>query len=41
MSAKPQILVVDDEQDIRSSLQRILEYEGMVFTEAASGSEAL
>ena len=40
-SAKPQILVVDDEQDIRSSLQRILEYEGMVFTEAASGSEAL
>jgi two-component system nitrogen regulation response regulator NtrX len=38
---KPCILVVDDEQDIRSSLQRILEYEGMRFEEAASGSEAL
>jgi two-component system nitrogen regulation response regulator NtrX len=34
-------LVVDDEQDIRSSLKRILEYEGMVFAEAASGTEAL
>jgi two-component system nitrogen regulation response regulator NtrX len=40
-TSKPCILVVDDEQDIRSSLQRILEYEGMIFEEAASGSEAL
>ena len=40
-TSKPRILVVDDEQDIRSSLQRILEYEGMVFEEAASGKEAL
>lgn len=38
---KPTILVVDDEQDIRQSLQRVLEYEGMEFDEAASGSEAL
>jgi two-component system nitrogen regulation response regulator NtrX len=38
---KPCILVVDDEQDIRSSLKRILEYEGIVFEEAASGAEAL
>jgi len=37
----PSILVVDDEQDIRSSLKRILEYEGMVFSEAASGPQAL
>jgi two-component system nitrogen regulation response regulator NtrX len=40
-TSKPCILVVDDEQDIRSSLKRILEYEGMVFEEAASGAEAL
>ena len=38
---KPQILVVDDEEDNRSSLKRILEYEGMVFQEAASGPDAL
>ena len=38
---KPQILVVDDKQDIRSSLRMILEYEGMDLTEAASGPEAL
>jgi len=38
---KPCILVVDDEQDIRSSLKLILEYEGMALEEAASGAEAL
>jgi two-component system nitrogen regulation response regulator NtrX len=38
---KPQILVVDDEADIRSSLRRILEYEGLALDEAASGPEAL
>jgi two-component system nitrogen regulation response regulator NtrX len=40
-SRKPCILVVDDEQDIRSSLKRILEYEEMTVEEAASGAEAL
>ena len=40
-TSKPHILVVDDEQDIRSSLGRVLEYEGMVFEEASSGSQAL
>jgi two-component system nitrogen regulation response regulator NtrX len=38
---KPRILVVDDEQDIRAALKMILEYEGMVMTEAASGPEAV
>ena len=38
---KPLVLVVDDEGDIRSSLRRILEYEGMAMGEAASGDEAL
>ena len=38
---KPLILVVDDEEDIRSSLKRILEYEGLETIEAASGKEAL
>jgi len=38
---KPHILVVDDEEDIRSSLKRILEYEGMTLDEAASGPQAL
>jgi two-component system nitrogen regulation response regulator NtrX len=33
--------VVDDEEDIRSSLKRILEYEGLETIEAASGKEAL
>ena len=43
MSAKPkpQILVVDDEQDIRNALKMILEYEGMVVNEASSGPDAL
>ncbi len=36
---KPLILVVDDEEDIRSSLRMILEYEGMEMVEAASGPE--
>jgi len=38
---KPHILIVDDEEDIRASLKRVLEYEGMGFDEAASGPEAL
>jgi len=38
---KPLILVVDDEEDIRSSLKMILEYEGLAMVEAASGKEAL
>jgi len=37
----PVVLVVDDEDDIRSSLRMILEYEGMQAVEAASGEEAL
>ncbi len=38
---KPLVLVVDDEADIRASLRRILEYEGMAIIEAASGHDAL
>ena len=38
---KPNILVVDDEEDIRSSLKMILEYEGMNMTPAASAAAAL
>jgi len=38
---KPLILIADDEEDIRSSLRMILEYEGMSLVEAASGPEAL
>jgi len=37
----PVVLVVDDEDDIRSSLRMILEYEGMEVIEQASGGEAL
>jgi two-component system, NtrC family, nitrogen regulation response regulator NtrX len=38
---KPLVLVADDEADIRASLRRILEYEGMDLVEASSGPEAL
>ncbi len=38
---KPLVLVVDDENDIRSSLRMILEYEGYALSEASSGEEAL
>jgi two-component system nitrogen regulation response regulator NtrX len=38
---KPIVLVADDEEDIRSSLRMILEYEGLGILEAASGPEAL
>jgi len=41
LRSKPLILVVDDEEDIRSSLRMILEYEGMDMVEAASGEECL
>jgi len=43
MSATPQprILIVDDEEDIRASLRRVLNYEGLATAEAASGPEAL
>ena len=40
-SEAPLILVVDDEEDIRSSLRMILEYEGMRMAEAGSGPAAL
>jgi len=38
---RPLVLVVDDEADIRSSLRRILEYEGMSVSEAGTGADAL
>jgi len=38
---KAKILVVDDEENIRKTLKMILEYEGYIFVEAASGEEAL
>jgi two-component system nitrogen regulation response regulator NtrX len=38
---KPRVLVVDDEEDIRISLKRILDHEGLECHEAASGPEAL
>ncbi len=38
---KAKILVVDDEDDIRSALRMILEYEGMAMDEASSGPQAL
>jgi two-component system nitrogen regulation response regulator NtrX len=41
MPNTPRILVVDDEEDIRSSLRMILEYEDMTMTEASSAQEAL
>ena len=41
MSQPARILVADDEEDIRSSLRMILEYESMKMLEAATGPEAL
>lgn len=46
MSASPvlpsrTILLVDDEEDVRDSLARLLEREGYVISQAASGEEAL
>ncbi len=38
---KPIVLLADDEEDIRSSLRMILEYEGYAILEASSGPEAL
>jgi two-component system nitrogen regulation response regulator NtrX len=40
-TVKPRILVVDDEEAIRKSLQRILDYEGYESILAASAEEAL
>ncbi len=41
MDKKPQILLVDDDSQIRSSLKAILEDEGYVVECAASGEEAI
>jgi two-component system nitrogen regulation response regulator NtrX len=41
LKSKPRILVADDESDIRASLRRILEYEGLEMVEADSGPEAV
>lgn len=41
MSAPRTVLVVDDDADVRSSLQEVLEDEGFVVTVAADGLEAL
>jgi two-component system nitrogen regulation response regulator NtrX len=38
---KPAVLVIDDEEAIRSSLRMILEYEGYRFVGAASGREGV
>ena len=38
--SKEQILIVDDEENIRRTIRAILEDEGYVVREAASGSEA-
>ncbi len=38
---KPRILVIDDERDIRRSLEMILCHEGYEFLEAASGAEGI
>jgi len=35
------ILIVDDEKDVRDSLQELLEYEGYAVQTAANGAEAL
>ncbi|MHB8771245.1 MAG: sigma-54-dependent transcriptional regulator [Syntrophales bacterium] len=41
MAAKPQILVVDDEQSHRIMLRAVLSAEGYAVTEAADGTEAV
>ena len=38
---QPHVLIVDDEEDIRTSLRMILSYEGMQVSEADSGESAL
>src|SRR6267142_1101506 len=38
---KHKVLVIDDEEAIRSSLRMVLEYEGYECVEAASGSEGI
>ena len=41
MVTKPRVLVVDDEQDCRTMLTALLEFEGFAVTTAANGREAL
>ena len=38
---KPTVLVIDDEEAIRSSLRMILEYEGFRFLGAGTGREGI
>src|SRR4249920_304220 len=40
-SAKPRVLVVDDDRAVRESLRRSLEFNGYVVSLAADGAEAL
>ena len=37
----PQLLVIEDEKEIRESLRQVLEFEGYEVFEAANGKEAL
>ena len=41
MSPKPKVLVVDDEEAIRSSLRMIFEYEGYECLLAATGPDGM
>ena len=41
MSETPQILIVDDERNVRATLKSVLEDEGYAVEDAASGEEAL
>jgi len=40
-SARTDVLVIDDEEDIRAALRQILEEEGYATAEASNGAEAL
>ena len=40
-SAKPHVLVVDDDKAVRESLRRSLEFNGYAVSLAADGAEAL
>jgi CheY-like chemotaxis protein len=41
MTAKPKVLIVDDDQDYRASVRALLESRGFEVVEAESGSEGL